>query len=146
VPNSGPFPSSRPNARTVWIGRRRYGPVLDLQRALVEARTAGKVGDTVLFLEHEPTITLGRGAHAENVLTPPPQLAALGVDLVETERGGDVTFHAPGQLVVYPIIDLAPDHCDVRRYVQSLARCMINLAAEYGVQAGHRRWTHRRVG
>ena len=95
--------------RGVWLGRRRYEPVHAFQEALLAARQGGSIGDTVLFVEHEPVVTFGRGAHAENVLVPPESLSELGVDVVRTGRGGDVTLHLPGQLVCYPVLDLSPD-------------------------------------
>lgn len=122
--------------RGVWLGRRPYGPVLALQQRLHEARAAGSVGDTVLFLEHTPVVTLGRRADPRNVLIGAEGLRARGWDCFETDRGGDVTLHAPGQLVCYPIIDLAPDRCDVRRYVRGLAETMRRVASRHGVASG----------
>ncbi|HYP88127.1 MAG TPA: lipoyl(octanoyl) transferase LipB [Polyangiaceae bacterium] len=119
-----------------FLGRRDYRSCLALQEQLHAARVAGEVGDTVLFVEHPAVITLGRGAHAENLLASRARLAELGVDVAEIGRGGDVTLHAPGQLVCYPILDLAPDRKDVRRYVKDLAEVMRQVAQAHGVSAG----------
>jgi len=122
--------------RGLWLGRRRYAPLHALQRRLQEERRAGAVGDTVLLLEHEPVITLGRGGRAEHLLVARDELARRGIEFVETDRGGDITVHVPGQLVCYPILDLDPDRRDVRRYVLDLAETMRCVAAEHGVSCG----------
>ena len=117
------------------LGRVEYDDGLALQKTLVDARAAGAVPDTLLLLEHPRVITLGRGAKAHNILWPREELAARGVEVFETDRGGDVTYHGPGQIVGYPILDLKPDRKDVRKYVSSLEELMIRVAADYGVQA-----------
>ena len=122
--------------RAFWLGRAAYEPVHALQHQLQEARKASRIADTVLFVEHEPTITLGRGATPEHLLTSEAALAEAGIALVSTGRGGDMTLHAPGQLVCYPILDLHPDRMDVRRYVKDLNRVMMALAQSYGIDSG----------
>ncbi len=120
------------------LGPVRYADAHALQERLLQARIRGEVPDTVLLLEHSPPVlTLGRSSKAaENVLLGPEALAALGFELHETGRGGDVTYHGPGQLVGYPILDLAPDREDVRRYVRDLEEAMIRTVAEFGIRAG----------
>jgi lipoate-protein ligase B len=120
------------------LGLVPYAAALDLQKTLVEDRRAGRVPDTLLLLEHPHVITLGvKLAEARtHVVATPTMLARLGVDVVETGRGGDVTYHGPGQLVAYPILDLRPDRQDVHRYVRDLEAVMIRLCASYGVVAG----------
>lgn len=120
------------------LGVVSYGDALQLQRDLVEERRAGRLPDLLLLLQHPHVLTLGvRGdGGRSHVLATPERLRALGVELFETGRGGDVTYHGPGQIVGYPILDLRPDRCDVHRYVRDLEEVMIRVAGEFGIRAG----------
>ena len=116
------------------LGRVEYEDGLALQKLLLEARAQGSIPDTLVLLEHPPVITLGRGAQPQNVLWSKEELQARGFELFETDRGGDVTYHGPGQIVGYPILDLKPDRKDVRKYVASVEEVMIRAAAAFGIR------------
>ena len=120
------------------LGTIGYQAALDLQAQLVERRKQGLIPDQLLLLEHPPVITLGVRTRNDrsHVLESEAALAAKGVGLFETGRGGDVTYHGPGQLVGYPIVDLKPDRCDVHRYVRDLEEVLIRAVDGFGVRAG----------
>lgn len=119
------------------LGRVAYAEALELQRTLVEERKADRVGDLLLFVEHPHVLTVGvRGdGGRSHILAHPETLAAHGIEVFETGRGGDVTYHGPGQIVGYPIIDLKPDRQDVHRYVRDLEEMLIRAVADLGVTA-----------
>ncbi len=134
-----PCSASAPGSRVLDVrrlGRVPYADGLDLQARLVADRQAGRIPDTLLLLEHDPVFTLGRNARPEHVLFPEGELRDRGFEVFETGRGGDVTYHGPGQVVGYPILDLAPDRCDVHRYVRDLEEVMIRTCFDYGMAAG----------
>jgi len=119
------------------LGIVKYADALELQKHLVEERKADRIPDQLLLLEHPPIITLGVRSRDDrsHVLATPEALERDGVELFETGRGGDVTFHGPGQLIGYPILDLRPDRLDVHRYVRDLEEVMIRTARAFGVMA-----------
>jgi lipoyl(octanoyl) transferase len=117
------------------LGLISYAEAHELQQELVEKRKKDEIPDQMLLLEHPHVITLGRAANGANVLIDETARARSGIELFETGRGGDVTYHGPGQLVGYPIIKLAPDRCDIRRYVRDLEESLIRTAADFGVTA-----------
>lgn len=120
------------------LGVVAYADAVDLQERLVRERRSGEIGDTLLLLQHPHVITLGSGTHAENVLISPAERAARGIELRETGRGGDVTYHGPGQLVGYPILDLKPDRRDLHRYLRDLEEALIGVLGSFGL-AGQRK-------
>src|SRR5215813_6146739 len=126
---------SRPEVRR--LGRMPYAEALAMQRELVEERRAGRIGDLLLLVEHPHVLTLGvRGdGGRSHILAPAERLTALDVAVHEAGRGGDITYHGPGQVVGYPIIDLKPDRCDVHRYVRDIEEVMIRVTRDYGIEA-----------
>jgi lipoyl(octanoyl) transferase len=120
------------------LGRIGYAEGVALQQQLVEDRRAGRIGDTLLLVEHPAVITLGARTRGKppNIVAAPDVLAREGVAVHETGRGGDVTYHGPGQLVGYPIFDLRPDRCDVHRYVRDLEEALILALRTFGVTGG----------
>ena len=118
------------------LGRIGYGEAVELQHALVERRKEGAITDQLLLLEHPHVITLGRNGHMENLLASSEVLERAGVSFYPTDRGGDVTYHGPGQLVGYPIMDLREWRRDVGAYVRGVEQVLIDTLAEYGIEAG----------
>ncbi len=120
------------------LGRVDYAEAIELQQTLVQQRKLGLIPDQLLLLEHPEVITLGVRTRNDrsHVLATPEVLEAERVLVLETGRGGDVTYHGPGQLVGYPIFDLKPDRCDVHRYVRDLEEALIRAVAEFGIRAG----------
>lgn len=121
----------------IELGTVPYHEALELQKRLVEERRSGSISDRLLLLEHPSVITLGVRTRntRSHVLASPEELRNRGVEVVDTGRGGDVTYHGPGQIVGYPILDLRPDRCDVHRYVRDLEEVLIRTAAGFGVTA-----------
>jgi len=125
------------NCWVVEVGPIAYGPACALQRELVEARKAGAIPDVLLLCEHPHTITLGRNGKRENLRASEVRLARMNVEFHDTDRGGDITYHGPGQIVGYPILDLAEHRRDIRWYVEQLEEMMIRATADFGL-AAHR--------
>lgn len=118
------------------LGRVSYGEALELQQQLVSSRKQGLVPDQLLLLEHPHVITLGRNGHMENLLASAEVLERAGISFYPTDRGGDVTYHGPGQLVGYPILDLREWKRDVGAYVRGVEQAIIDTVGDYGIEAG----------
>jgi lipoyl(octanoyl) transferase len=118
------------------LGRTDYGTALELQRQLIAERQQGLIPDQLLLLEHPHVITLGRNGKAANLLASDEVLSRAGIAFYPTDRGGDVTYHGPGQLVGYPIIDLREWQRDVGAYVRAVEQAIIDTLADYGISAG----------
>lgn len=131
TPETGPIGA-------VWLGRRPYREVWTLQKELAAARADGTIGDRLLLVEHEPVLTLGRHADERHVLAPIEDLARRGVEVIRVERGGEVTYHGPGQLVAYPILALSRRGLLVRPLVRALEAAMVETCAAFGVEAAAR--------
>ncbi|MYA59216.1 MAG: lipoyl(octanoyl) transferase LipB [Chloroflexi bacterium] len=129
--------SERAILRTSWLGRVRYQPMYDLQRSLVERRQSGAIPDTLLLLEHEPVFTLGRRADKSHVLLDEFTIAARDAEVIETDRGGEATYHGPGQLVAYPIVSIRELKLGPVAYIRILEETTIQLLRDYGIN-GHR--------
>jgi len=118
------------------LGRIEYGAAFELQRRLVEQRKQGLIADRLLLLEHPHTITLGRNGRLENLLASEPALRSAGISFHTSDRGGDITYHGPGQVVGYPILDLREWKRDVGAYVRALEQVMIDALFDFGIAAG----------
>ena len=127
------------------LGRMRYADALAIQQELVEQRKRGLIPDQLLFVEHPHVVTQGRNGHAENLLASDEALRSAGIEFYPTNRGGDITYHGPGQIVGYPIVDLREWKRDVVAYVRAIEQVIIDALAEFGTGSRTRSGLHRRV-
>lgn len=133
------MPSVTPNLHSPAVrrvGALPYHEAWELQRDLAARRTSGRIPDTLLLLTHPPVITLGKGGTPAHLLGTPAELARQGIEFVETDRGGDITFHGPGQIVGYAIVDLAPRGRDLHLYLRDLEEVVIRALADSGIAGG----------
>jgi lipoyl(octanoyl) transferase len=121
-----------------WLGTLPYRAAWDLQKRLVAERAAGEIEDQLLLLQHDPVLTIGRHGDEAHVLAPPEELRRRGIEVLRVERGGEVTYHGPGQLVAYPILRLAERGLLVRPLVRALEAAMAETCRSFGVAAGRR--------
>lgn len=122
-------------ADVVHLGRMAYVPCWELQKEYHRRRVAGAIPDTLLLVEHDPVLTLGSNFHEENLLLKPEEYKRRGIEVVHTDRGGDVTYHGPNQLVLYPIFDLRQHGRDLHRFIRNLEEAMILALREFGLDA-----------
>jgi lipoyl(octanoyl) transferase len=139
VGETGVCPLFQAACEVVDLGRMGYARAFELQRDLVERRKRGEIPDQLLIVEHPHVVTMGRNGHMENVLASPDILQRAGIELHYTDRGGDVTYHGPGQIVGYPIFDLREWNRDVVAYLRALEQVLIEALSEFGVAAGRMR-------
>jgi len=118
------------------LGDTPYAEGLRIQESLVRARAAGETGDWLLFPDHPPVLTMGRSGAAESLIASPEALRARGIEVFEVSRGGDVTWHGPGQLVGYPVVDLNAYGRDLHRFLRGIEQVLIALLAEWGIEGG----------
>jgi lipoyl(octanoyl) transferase len=137
-PEAVTLPGTGAPLETRWLGRIGYREAWDLQKQLAGSRARDEIGDTLLLLEHPAVLTLGRQADEGHVLAPPALLAERGIELIRVERGGEVTYHGPGQLVAYAIVKLAARRLMLRPFVGALEGALADTCAAFGVPAGHR--------
>lgn len=133
--------SSNPRPREVFhlaLARKEYGAVLDLQRRLHARRSSGEIADTILTVEHPPVFTLGRNATREHLLVDERTLERERIGVYEIERGGEITYHGPGQLVVYPILDLRDDDRNIKAFIARLEETVLQTVASFGIRAARR--------
>jgi lipoyl(octanoyl) transferase len=134
---AGPTPSAAP-VEAAWLGRIGYRDAHALQKRLVEARVAGEIGDRLLLLEHPAVLTLGRHSDPAHILASPDDLRARGIAVERIERGGEVTYHGPGQLVAYPIVRLRDRGLLIRPFVRALEAALVATCLTHGVAAARR--------
>jgi lipoyl(octanoyl) transferase len=120
----------------IHLGSMRYAAAMELQQVVVEQRKRGEIPDQLLIVEHPHVVTMGRNGHSENLLASPELLERAGIDFHHTDRGGDVTYHGPGQIVGYPIVDLRDWKRDVGAYLRALEQVLIETLDEFGIAAG----------
>jgi lipoate-protein ligase B len=123
-------------ALRIDLGLTRFKEAWDLQRKLVDLRYENRIPDTLLLTEHQPVITMGRATQKKNLLISSDELLSRGIDHFEIERGGDITFHGPGQLVAYPIVNLTQRGRDLHRYLRDLEGLIIATLGDLGLRAG----------